>query len=260
MSDAGGAAGVPAAQPVQVLYEDNHLIAVNKRPTEIVQGDATGDEPLSDRVRAYLREKYHKPGDVYLGVVHRLDRPTSGALLYARTSKALGRMNALFREDQVQKTYWALVHERPPRDEDTLVHFLRRNPEQNKSYAYEKRTSGAKEASLTYKLLVSLERYHLLEIRMHTGRHHQIRAQLHAIGCHIKGDLKYGAPRSNPGAGIHLHARELSFHHPVAKRDVHIVADPPPDPLWDTVMARLREAGAAGEGAPAEGTSAESGS
>jgi 23S rRNA pseudouridine1911/1915/1917 synthase len=233
--------------PIQVLYEDNHLIAVNKRPSEIVQGDSSGDEPLSDRVRAYLKKKYKKPGDVYLGVVHRLDRPTSGALLFARTSKALGRMNALFRDDRVEKLYWALVQERPPREQDTLVHYLRRNPEQNKSYAYDHRTSGAKKASLSYLLRFSLERYHLLEIRMHTGRHHQIRAQLHRIGCHIKGDLKYGAPRSNPGGGIHLHAREITFPHPVAKRQVRIVADPPPDPLWDAVMARLGAAGDSGD-------------
>jgi 23S rRNA pseudouridine1911/1915/1917 synthase len=232
--------------PIQVLYEDNHLVAVNKRPSEIVQGDSSGDEPLSDRVRAYLKEKYGKPGDVYLGVVHRLDRPTSGALLFARTSKALGRLNALFREDKVEKLYWAVVQERPPRDEDTLVHYLRRNPEENKSYAYDHRTSGAKEASLSYRLRFPLERYHLLEIRMFTGRHHQIRAQLHRIGCHIKGDLKYGAPRSNPGGGIYLHAREMAFPHPVAKRQVRIVADPPPDPIWDAVMARLRAAGDGG--------------
>jgi 23S rRNA pseudouridine1911/1915/1917 synthase len=233
--------GHAAAAPLQVLYEDNHLIAVNKRPADIVQGDKSGDEPLSERVRQYLKAKYAKPGSAFVGVPHRLDRPASGVVLFARTSKALGRMAALFREGGVRKRYWALVRNRPPRERDTLVHQLLRNPEQNKSYVCEGPRSGSREARLSYRLLLSLERYHLLEVELATGRHHQIRAQLAHIGCPVKGDLKYGARRSNPGGGIHLHARELSFLHPVKRVQVSIVADPPADPLWAEVLRRLGE-------------------
>ncbi len=224
---------------LHVLYEDNHIIAVNKMPSDIVQGDRTGDVTLADRVRDYLRQRHGKPGNVFVGIPHRLDRPTSGVVLFARTDKALERLSALFREGGVRKTYWAIVAEKPPRDADTLTHWLRRNPEQNKSYAVAGPGGGAREARLSYHLVCSLERYHLLEIELHTGRHHQIRAQLAAIGCHIKGDLKYGAARSNPGGGIHLHARQVSFVHPVRKESLSITADPPPDALWDAARARV---------------------
>lgn len=221
-----------------ILYEDNHIIAVNKMPADIVQADRTGDPTLADRVRDHIRRKHGKKGEVFLGIPHRLDRPTSGIVLFARTSKALARLNELFREGGVKKTYWAMVCEKPSTETGALVHHLRRNPVQNKSYASTSASAGSKEARLAYRLLFSLERYHLLEIELETGRHHQIRAQLAAIGCTIKGDLKYGAPRSNPGGGIHLHAREVAFLHPVRKEMVRIVADPPPDPLWDAALAR----------------------
>ena len=227
-------------QDLIVLYEDNHLIAVNKRPADIVQGDKTGDVTLADRVKEYIRASRGKTGEVFVGIPHRLDRPTSGVVLFARTSKALERLSAAFREGNVHKTYWALIAEKPPALSGTLVHWLTRNAEQNKSYAWEAPRPGAREARLSYRLLFSLERYHLLEIELLTGRHHQIRAQLHAIGCHIKGDLKYGARRSNPGGGIHLHARSVSFVHPVRKDELTIRADPPTDPLWDAVLQRWK--------------------
>ncbi len=229
-----------AGQSIRVLYEDNHLIAVNKMPADIVQADRTGDPTLADAVRDYIRRKHAKTGEVFLGIPHRLDRPTSGVVIFARTSKALERMSALFREGGVRKIYWAVVCEKPPAQSATLVHWLRRNPAQNKSYASDAPGPGAKEARMSYRLLASLERYHLLEIELHTGRHHQIRAQLAAVGCRIRGDLKYGAPRSNPGGGIHLHAREVSFVHPVRGDQLCIVADPPPDPLWDAALAAWR--------------------
>jgi len=225
-----------------ILYEDNHIIAVNKRPADIVQADRTGDPTLADRVREHIRAAHSKQGEVFLGIPHRLDRPTSGIVLFARTSKALARLSELFREGGVKKTYWAMVCEKPPMEAGALVHYLRRNPVQNKSYASTSASTGSKKARLTYRLLFSLERYHLLEIELETGRHHQIRAQLAAMGCTIKGDLKYGAPRSNPGGGIHLHAREVSFLHPVKREVVRIVADPPSDPLWDAALARLKAA------------------
>jgi 23S rRNA pseudouridine1911/1915/1917 synthase len=210
-------------------------------PSDIVQGDRTGDVTLADRVREYLRAAHGKPGNVFVGIPHRLDRPTSGVVLFARTDKALERLSAMFREGGVKKIYWAMVAERPPDDFGSLVHWLRRNPQQNKSYAVATGSAAAREARLHYRLLFSLERYHLLEIELETGRHHQIRAQLAAIGCHIKGDLKYGAARSNPGGGIHLHARQASFIHPVRREPLVITADPPKDPVWDAVMARIRK-------------------
>jgi 23S rRNA pseudouridine1911/1915/1917 synthase len=188
-----------------------------------------------------VKEKYRKEGNVFLGIPHRLDRPTSGIVIFARTDKALSRLSELFREGGVSKIYWAMVAERPPRDQDTLVHWLRRNPVQNKSWVVPDAGGGAREARMAYRLLLSLERYHLLEITLYTGRHHQIRAQLHAIGCHIKGDLKYGSPRSNPGGGIHLHARQVMLLHPVKKTPLLIVANPPPDALWDAALARWKE-------------------
>ncbi len=221
---------------LQLLYEDNHIIAVNKRVGELVQGDRSGDPCLADAVKLYLAEKYGKRGNVFLGVVHRLDRPTSGVVLFARTSKALQRLNALFRENRVQKIYWGVVKNPPPKRSDTLIHYLTRNATQNKSYLRSEPAAGAKEARLSYRWILSVERYHLLEIELHTGRHHQIRAQLAAIGCPIKGDLKYGFSRSDPLGGIHLHAREVSFEHPVRKIPLRIIADPPADPVWDAVL------------------------
>ncbi|HET8885787.1 MAG TPA: RNA pseudouridine synthase [Salinimicrobium sp.] len=220
-------------QNLQVLFEDNHVIVINKRPGDIVQGDKTGDDPLSEVVKEYLKTKYNKPGNVYLGVVHRIDRPTSGIVVFARTSKALPRLNQIFKDKKAQKTYWAVVKNTPPKTEDTLVHFLKRNPKQNKSYAYPKEIPEGKKAILDYKILKKLDNYYLLEIDLHTGRHHQIRAQLAAIGCTIKGDLKYGADRSNKDGSIHLHARKLIFEHPVKKEKIEIVAPPPEDPIWD---------------------------
>lgn len=218
---------------LQVLYEDNHLVAVNKRAGDIVQGDRTGDTPLTEIVKQYVKVKFGKPGEVFLGLVHRLDRPTTGIIVFARTSKALERMNALFASRDTRKTYWAVVNEPPAQPEGRLVHYMQRNPKQNKSYAHPADAPGRKKAALRYRLLKKLDHYYLLEIELETGRHHQIRAQLAAIGSTIKGDLKYGAPRSNPDGGIHLHARSLEFIHPVRKEPVHIVADPPGDPVWD---------------------------
>lgn len=217
---------------IQVLFEDNHLIAVNKKPSDIVQGDKTGDVPLSEHVKEYIRQKYGKPGDAYLGVIHRLDRPVSGIVLFAKTSKALSRMNESFRERDVQKTYWAVVASRPPQESGTLVHWLRKNEAANKSFASDKEVNGALRSELSYKLIASSDRYFLLEVLPLTGRHHQIRVQLAAMGCIIKGDLKYGARRSNPDASIHLHARKLEFTHPVKKEPVTIIAPPPEENLW----------------------------
>ncbi len=218
---------------LQVLYEDNHLIVINKRVGDIVQGDKTGDTPLSDVVKQYLKEKYNKPGNVYLGVVHRLDRPTSGIVLFAKTSKALPRLNKMFADGSTQKTYWAIVKNPPEKETDTLVHWMVRNPKQNKSYAHSKEVPESKKAILEYNVLQQLNNYFLLEIDLKTGRHHQIRAQLAAIGCWIKGDLKYGADRSNPDGGIHLHARRLQLEHPVTKEILTFTAPPPEDPVWD---------------------------
>ncbi|MEW7280865.1 RluA family pseudouridine synthase [Aquimarina sp. 2201CG1-2-11] len=218
---------------LQVLYEDNHLIIVNKRPGDIVQGDKTGDKPLSDIVKEYIADKYHKPGAVFLGVVHRLDRPTSGIIVFARTTKALTRLNALFANKDAKKTYWTVVKNAPPKQQDTLTHWLKRNPKQNKSYANLKKVPDSKQAILEYRQIKKLINYYLLEIDLHTGRHHQIRSQLSSIGCSIKGDLKYGADRSNKDGSIHLHARKLSFIHPVKKETLIITAPLPPDPVWN---------------------------
>ena len=213
---------------MHILYEDNHIIAVNKSSSEIVQGDKTGDKPLVESVKEYLKERYLKSGNVFCGVVHRLDRPVSGVVVFAKTSKALARLNTMFANKQeVQKTYWALVDAKPLVEEDTLTHWLVRNEKQNKSVAYNKEMQHSKKAVLHYKLLKSYERYYLLEIDLITGRHHQIRAQLAAIGLHIKGDLKYGAKRSNPDGGICLHAYSLQFVHPVKKEPIKIIAEAP---------------------------------
>jgi 23S rRNA pseudouridine1911/1915/1917 synthase len=220
----------------RLLYEDNHLILVNKRCGELVQGDKTGDQPLLETLREFIRIRDRKPGNVFLGLVHRLDRPTSGIVVFAKTSKALGRMNRLFAESRVEKRYWALTDALPPDTSGELRHFLQRDPKTNKSRAFSEPGSERKAASLGYEVLLSLDRYHLLELDLHSGRHHQIRAQLQAMGIHIRGDLKYGARRSNPTGGISLHARSISFEHPVGAREtVKVVADPRPvqdDPLW----------------------------
>lgn len=218
---------------LDVLYEDNHIIVVNKKPSDIVQGDKTGDKPLSDIVKDYIKHKYNKPGDVFLGVVHRLDRPVSGVVLFARTSKALTRLNQLFKDRKVEKVYWAVVKNKPPRDSDTLVHYLKKNQAKNKSFVCNPKDKEALKCELSYELIASSDNFYLLEVKPKTGRHHQIRVQLAAIGCAIKGDVKYGYSRTNDNASIHLHARKLSFIHPVKKEAVEIVAAPPKDPLWD---------------------------
>ncbi len=218
---------------MEIIFEDNHLIVVNKTNNELVQGDKTGDKPLEDLVKEYLKEKYHKPGEVFLGVVHRIDRPVSGIVVFARTSKALSRMNNLFREGKVKKVYWAIVKNKPPVDFGTLHHFMTRNEKKNKSYCHEKEVKDSKKAILNYKLISKSENYYLLEIDLKTGRHHQIRVQLAYTGCPIKGDLKYGFPRSNENGGISLHARKIEFEHPVKKGIISLTANPPnEDKLW----------------------------
>jgi 23S rRNA pseudouridine1911/1915/1917 synthase len=217
---------------MEVVYEDNHLIIVNKTASEIVQGDKTGDTPLSETVKAYLKEKYQKPGNVFIGVAHRLDRPVSGLVVFAKTGKALSRLNEMFRTGQVEKTYWAIVKNLPPSQEKILTHYMVRNEKQNKSYAYDKEVPNSKLAKLHYKLIGKSENYYLLEVNLMTGRHHQIRCQLAKIGCPIKGDLKYGAPRSNPDGSICLHARKVKLIHPVSKQLIEIEAPVPDNSLW----------------------------
>lgn len=220
---------------MQVVYEDNHIIIVYKESGEIVQGDKTGDVPLSEMVKAYIKEKYAKPGAVFLGVVHRLDRPVSGLVVFARTSKALSRLNDMFRNGDVHKTYWAVVQQRPDRDEGTLENWLVRNEKQNKSYAYQREVPHSKKAILRYKLIGQSERYYLLEVNLLTGRHHQIRCQLAAMGCPIKGDLKYGAKRSNADGSISLLAHRIEFIHPVSKQQIVVESPTPQDNLWQNI-------------------------
>lgn len=215
-----------------VVYEDNHIIVVNKTSSEIVQGDKTGDIPLSETVKQYLKEKYQKPGNVFVGVTHRLDRPVSGLVVFAKTSKALSRLNEMFKNSEVKKTYWAIVKECPRELEGELVHYLVRNEKQNKSYAYDKEVSDSKKAILHYRLIARSQNYNLLEVDLKTGRHHQIRCQLAKMGCPIKGDLKYGFARSNPDGSICLHARRISFIHPVSKEQIDLEAPVPPGNLW----------------------------
>jgi len=217
---------------LEILHLDNHTIVINKKSSDIVQGDKTGDEPLSEKVKSYLKIKFNKPGNVFCGVVHRLDRPTSGALVFARTSKALSRLNLQFREKETQKIYWAVVEKKPKEAQGKLIHYLKKNEKQNKSYVVDMESEGAKKAVLNYKLIGSSDKYFLLEVELETGRHHQIRCQLGTIGCIIKGDLKYGAKRSNKDASIHLHARKLTFHHPTTHEEVSVTAPVPNDPLW----------------------------
>lgn len=221
-----------------ILYEDNHIIAVNKSTSEIVQGDKTGDTPLSETLKKYIKEKYHKPGNVFLGVTHRLDRPVSGVVLFARTGKALSRLNEMFKNQQVKKLYWAIVKNKPENPEGRLEHFLVRNERQNKSYAYDKPVPNAKKAVLQYKLIARSDTFYLLQIELETGRHHQIRCQLAQMGCPIKGDLKYGYDRSNPNGGISLHARSVEFIHPVSKEIIKITAPvPETDKLWNLITS-----------------------
>ncbi len=220
---------------LQVIHEDNHLIIINKRVGDIVQGDKTGDKPLSNVVKEYLKHKYNKPGEVFLGVVHRLDRPTTGIVVFAKTSKALTRMNELFSNRETQKTYWAVVKNKPSKSEDKLIHYLKRNEKNNTSKAHIKEVPESKLASLDYKIIKELNNYFALEINLHTGRHHQIRAQLSAIDSPIKGDLKYGFDRSNTDGGIHLHARKLVFIHPVSKENLTLIAAVPDEVVWNAI-------------------------
>jgi len=217
---------------MKVVYEDNHVIIVHKESGEIVQGDKTGDKPLSETVKDYIRDKYHKPGNVFLGVVHRLDRPVAGLVVFARTSKALSRLNEMFRKGEVHKTYWAITKNAPAEPEGTLVNWIVRNEKQNKSYVYDKEVPNAKRAELKYRVIAHADNYHLLEVNLLTGRHHQIRCQLAHMGCVIKGDLKYGAPRSNPDGSISLLSHEITFIHPVSKMEIKAESLIPDDRLW----------------------------
>jgi 23S rRNA pseudouridine1911/1915/1917 synthase len=231
---------VSTTENLQILHEDNHLILVNKRSGDLVQGDKTGDTPLSDIVKGYIKKKYNKPGAVYLGVTHRLDRPTTGIVVFAKTSKALTRMNALFLNKNIAKTYWAVVKNKPVKQKNTLVNWLKKNPKNNKSSAYTKEVEQSKKAILHYELIHSLDRYHLLEVNLETGRHHQIRSQLSAIGSPIKGDLKYGFDRSNTDGSIHLHSRKIEFIHPVNKQLISISADPPNEVIWNACTHHIK--------------------
>ena len=222
----------PTMSMENILFEDNHLIAMNKQPGEIVQGDKTGDMPMSEHLKDYLKEKLNKPGAAFIGVVHRIDRPVSGIVIFARTSKALSRMNELFREKKVKKTYWAVVKNRPPAESGTLIHYLKKDESKNKSQAYDHEVSGSLRAWLDYKLIGQSDNYYLLEVYPQTGRHHQIRVQLAAIGCPIKGDLKYGFQRSNSDGSIHLHARKVEFIHPVRKEQLVLIAPVPNETIW----------------------------
>jgi 23S rRNA pseudouridine1911/1915/1917 synthase len=221
------------ATNLKILFEDNHIIVVNKRAGDLVQGDKTGDLPLSDLLKEYLKIKYNKPGNVYLGVVHRLDRPTTGIVLFAKTSKALERLNKMLRDKTIDKTYWAIVKNKPVQASSTLTNYLQKNPKNNKARVFQQEGKDRKKAILQYKTVKNLDNYYLLEIDLETGRHHQIRAQLAHINCPIKGDLKYGFNRSNKNAGIHLHARKIEFTHPVSKDWISIEAPTPKDPIWD---------------------------
>jgi 23S rRNA pseudouridine1911/1915/1917 synthase len=226
---------------MEVLYEDNHIIIVNKRNNDLVQGDKTGDVSLDKKLKAYLKEKYQKPGNVFLGVVHRLDRPVSGVVIFAKTSKALSRLNKMFNEKRIDKTYWAIVKQCPSSPAGHLKHYMVRNPVKNKSFAYDEQKKDAKLAELSYEVIQESDNYYLLEIKLFTGRHHQIRSQLSKIGSPIKGDLKYGFPRSNKDGGISLHARSVEFIHPVKKEKIEVLADPPDDNLWHFFAKKIEK-------------------
>jgi 23S rRNA pseudouridine1911/1915/1917 synthase len=223
-----------------ILFEDNHLIIFNKQPSQIVQGDKTGDTPLSDLLKAFIKNRDSKPGNVFLGVVHRIDRPVSGVVIFAKTSKALTRLNEMIKEGQIHKTYWAVVKNQPPETEGHLVHYLIKNEEKNKSFSSDKEVKGSRKAELTYQMIARSQNYFLLEVNLLTGRHHQIRSQLSKIGCPIKGDLKYGFDRSNPDGSIHLHARSIEFIHPISKATIHVIADPPEDILWASFLQLVK--------------------
>ncbi|MBI9057502.1 MAG: RNA pseudouridine synthase [Labilibaculum sp.] len=232
-----------AKEKLDILFEDNHLIVINKKCGDIVQGDKSGDEPLSEKVKAYIKEKYNKPGDVFLGVPHRIDRPVSGIIVFAKTSKALSRLSVMFqqKDKEINKIYWAIVQKCPRLEEETLTHYLLKNEEKNRTNVFDKLKKGAKEATLEYKLLTRSQKYFMLEVKLHTGRHHQIRAQLAKIGIPIRGDLKYGAARSKSGGGIGLHAREISFIHPVKQEPVKIIAPVPnQDNLFKEFQSMLK--------------------
>ncbi len=235
-----------AVTDADILYEDNHIIALNKRPSDIVQGDKTGDKPLSEKLKDYIKIKYDKPGNVFLGVTHRLDRPVSGVVIFAKTSKALSRINELLRERKIKKKYWAVVSNKPAEESGHLVHYLKKNQQKNMSFSFNEEGKDRLKAELLYKYISKSDKYHLLEVELLTGRHHQIRVQLSAIGCPVKGDLKYGAPRSNKDASIHLHARSLEFMHPVKKEKIVIVADPPGDPIWNYFLGKAKAERSAG--------------
>ncbi len=221
---------------LEILFEDNHILSVNKKPGDLVQGDKTGDTPLSEIAKNYIKDKYQKPGDVFLGVAHRIDRPVSGVVLFARTSKALERINKMFHDKEIKKTYWAVVKNKPPQEEGRLIHYLKKNEAKNQSRAFDKEQPGTLKCELEYTLIASLTNYHLLEVHPLTGRHHQIRVQLSAMGCPIKGDVKYGFARTNENGSIHLHARKVDFIHPVKNEPVTIIAPPPKDVIWDSFM------------------------
>jgi 23S rRNA pseudouridine1911/1915/1917 synthase len=234
-----------AASQIQntILFEDNHLIIVNKKPGEIVQGDKTGDEPLNEKIKKFLKEKYNKPGQVFLGTVHRIDRPVSGIVIFAKTSKALERVNELLREKKLNKRYWAVVKNKPAKESDHVTGYLKKNEAKNKSFVYQQTTSGALFSELEYRIVASSENYFMLDINAITGRHHQIRALLAHIGSPIKGDLKYGSERSNKDGSIHLHAREIKFTHPVSMKEIHFVCPPPDEPLWNYFQEKMSSAG-----------------
>lgn len=225
---------------MNILYEDNHIIAVNKQVSDIVQIDKTGDISMEEEIKSYIKNKYNKPGEVFIGIVHRIDRPVSGVVLFARTSKALARLNVMFQEKSVKKIYWAIVKNQPPTSEGTLIHYITRNTKNNKSYCHINEVKGSKKAILHYKLLAKSDNYYLLEINLETGRHHQIRAQLATMGCPIKGDLKYGFSRSNTDGGISLHSRMITFLHPVKGEEITIVAETPQDNLWNSFISTLK--------------------
>lgn len=226
---------------VEIVYEDNHLLVVNKKPSQIVQGDKSGDTPLTEHLKAYLKEKYNKPGNVYMGLIHRLDRPTSGLVVFAKTDKAASRLSKLFKERDLTKKYWAVVQNPPPENNGSLHNYLKKNEQKNKSFVVKAETDGAKKAELKYTYLAKSDRYHLLEIELLTGRHHQIRCQLAAIGCPIKGDVKYGFNRANKNLSIHLHARYIGLIHPVKKESIELSALPPHDPVWDYFLKTLND-------------------
>lgn len=222
---------------IDILFEDNHIIAVNKKPSDLSQGDKTKDDTLEDSIKNYIARKYNKPGAVFLGVIHRLDRPVSGVILYARTSKALARMNEMFRKGEIKKTYLAIIKERPPEDEQTLTHFVKKNEKQNKTYVYDTEVKDSKSASLTYRIAGRSDRYYLVEVELHSGRHHQIRAQMAGIGCPIKGDVKYGFQRPNGDGSISLHSRKVEFVHPVSHEKIIITAPFPANDIWNVFAA-----------------------